>query len=36
MILSKRQKKLWIILVVLAASALILTSMMPFLYSFFK
>jgi hypothetical protein len=36
MMLSKKQQKLWIILVTIASLALILTSMMPFVYSLFK
>jgi len=36
MMLSKKQQKLWIILVVIASLALILTSMLPFVYSLFK
>jgi len=36
MILSKKQQKLWIVLVVIATLALILTSMLPFVYSIFK
>jgi len=36
MILSKKQKKLWIILVAVASLALILTSMLPLVYSLFK
>jgi len=34
--LSKKQKKLWIILVTIASLALILTSMLPVLYSIFR
>ena len=34
--LSKKQKKLWIILVAVASLALILTSMLPLVYSLFK
>ncbi len=34
--LSKKQQKIWIVLVVIASLALILTSMMPFVYSIFK
>ncbi len=36
MILSKKQKKLWIVLVAVASLALILTSMLPLVYSLFK
>jgi len=36
MMLSKKQKKLWIILVAVASFALILTSMLPLVYSLFK
>jgi len=36
MMLSKKQQKLWIVLVVIATLALILTSMLPFVYSIFK
>jgi len=36
MMLSKKQQKLWVVLVVIATLALILTSMMPFVYSLFK
>jgi len=36
MILSKKQQKLWVFLVIIASLALILTSMLPFVYSLFK
>jgi len=36
MMLSKKQQKIWIVLVVIASLALILTSMLPFVYSLFK
>jgi len=36
MMLSKRQQKIWIVLVVIASLALILTSMLPFVYSLFQ
>jgi len=36
MILSKKQQKLWVVIVAIASLALILTSMLPFVYSLFK
>ena len=35
MILSKKQKKFWLFLVILATLALVTTSMLPFIYSLF-
>lgn len=36
MILSKKQQKLWIIIVAVASAALILTSFLPFLSAFWR
>jgi len=36
MILSKKQQKFWVLIVAISTLALILTSMLPFVYSFFQ
>jgi len=36
MILSRKQQKLWVIIVAIASIALILTSMAPFLLTIFR
>ncbi len=34
--LSKKQQRLWVIIVAIAAAGLLLTSMLPVLYSLFR
>jgi len=36
MILSKKQKKIWMILVIIASIGLILSSFLPLIYTFLK